>query len=126
MRPHLLALGLLLGSASTATLDAQLVTTLPVGVRGQLVRSRVDARVIASISSPEMREPTPRWPFILGGALLGGVAATAWYAHEAAKSDDLMIDLTGAVIGIGVAGGALVGWLTGEIVRASRADHPGA
>jgi hypothetical protein len=126
MRRHLLALGLLLGSASTGTLHAQLLTTLPVGVRRPLVSSRLDARMTGSISAPEVRQPTPRWPFILGGALVGGVVAGGWYAHEVAKSDDPIIDLSGPVIAIGVGAGALVGWVTGEIVRAARADHSSA
>jgi hypothetical protein len=96
---------------------------LPVGVRGQVARRPLNVSVIAGIVSPETRELPPRWPFILGGALVGGVVAGAWYAHEVAKSDDPIVDYSAPVIGIGIAGGAVVGWLTGEIVRASRGEH---
>jgi prolipoprotein diacylglyceryltransferase len=66
-------------------------------------------------------EAPPRWPFILTGAIIGGVAAGAWYGYQVARSDDPMLDFTVPVVGLGIGVGALGGWLVGEVVRATHA-----
>ena len=66
----------------------------------------------------------PRWPFVLAGAVVGGAMAGAWYAHQAAKSGDPMIDFSAPVVGIGVGLGALAGLIVGEVVRSVRAVVP--
>jgi hypothetical protein len=68
---------------------------------------------------PAAQDLPPRWPFVLGGALIGGVAAGAWYAHEVSKNDDVMFDLSLPVVAIGIGAGAFTGFLVGEIVRAA-------
>jgi prolipoprotein diacylglyceryltransferase len=59
-------------------------------------------------------------PFVLAGALIGGVTAGLWYAHQVSKTDDAMIDLSVPVVAIGTGVGAFGGFLVGEVVRAAR------
>jgi hypothetical protein len=59
----------------------------------------------------------PRWPFVLGGALVGGAAAGGWYAYESSKTDDATINFFGPFVAAGTVAGALVGLIVCEIVR---------
>jgi hypothetical protein len=111
-------------SVAPASAIAQRLVTLRTGVVG-LTQSSDDARLVAPPRVAASADaPQPRWPFVLAGALIGGVAAGAWYAHAVAKSDDPMIDLSGPVVGIGIGVGALAGLLVGEVVRAAHSPAP--
>jgi len=66
-------------------------------------------------------EPGPlRWPFVVGGALVGGVTAAVIVAHSVQSTDDAMIFpivSVGAFLAVGMVAGASVGWLVSELVR---------
>jgi hypothetical protein len=125
MRYHALAtLTSALLSVGPAAATAQRLVALRAGVAG--VKQSADAvRLITPLHVVESASAPPsRWPFVLGGALIGGVAAGAWYAHEVAKNDDPMIDLSLPVVGIGTGVGAFAGFLVGEVVRGARSPAP--
>jgi hypothetical protein len=67
--------------------------------------------------------PVPRWPFLVGGAVVGSAVGGALIARQIARSDDGMIlpvvPIAGAVVaGAGV--GMLGGWAISAVVRAHR------
>lgn len=63
-----------------------------------------------------------RWPYVVSGAVVGGVAGGVWLARRAARTDDAMV-FPGYVVGA-VAAGAALGALGGLIV--SVVVHPAA
>ena len=125
MRRTLLALALVACFAAVPQpICAQQLNALRAGVHQpeSVPSHRVDVVHLDIAESP--KKLVPRWPFVLGGALIGGVAAGGWYAYEVSKSDDPMIDLSGAVITIGTLGGALVGLIVAEVVRGIQDSPP--
>ena len=125
MRPKTLALALVACLAAVPrSISAQELAALQVGVhRAESVPS-YNADLVHLDIAEGSRELAPRWPFVLGGALIGGVAAGGWYAYEVSKSDDPMLDLSGPVIAIGTAAGALTGLIVAEIVRGIQDSPP--
>src|SRR5689334_17513126 len=94
----------------------QQLSALRAGVA--LSRVKLDAPLAPLAHAQVSTDEAPaRWPFVLGGALIGGVAAGAWYAYEVSKNDDPMIDLSVPVVGIGIAAGALTGLIVSQVVR---------
>lgn len=104
---------------------AQRLLALRAGVAG--VEHAADSvRLVTPLRVVTSAEALPsRWPFVLGGALIGGVTAGVWYGHEVAKSEDPMIDLSLPVVGIGIGAGAFAGFLVGEIVRGAHSPTSG-
>ena len=66
-------------------------------------------------------EPGPlRWPYIGGGALIGGAVAGVVVAQSYHATDDAPIGpigSTGAVVVGAMVAGAILGWLVSELVR---------
>ena len=118
MRPKALALALVAClAAAPESIFAQQLTALRAGAhRTESVPSYRSDLVPLEIAESS-KQLVPRWPFVLGGALIGGAAAGGWYAYQVSKSDDPMLDLSGPVIAIGTVGGALVGLIVAEVVR---------
>ena len=106
-------------SVASVPAMAQRRDALRVGAVG-VTQSREGERLVtmAPIVAPADAPPA-RWPFVLAGALIGGLTAGAWYGHEVAKSEDPMIDLSFPVVGIGIGAGAFVGFIVAEAVRAA-------
>ena len=75
----------------------------------------VAVRTARSVTLAPMSRGRPRrWPYVVGGAVVGGVAGGLWLARQAAKTDDA-VEVPVVAIGA-VAGGAALGALGGLIV----------
>jgi hypothetical protein len=64
-----------------------------------------------------------RWPFVLGGAVVGTGVAGALIAREIARSDDGMILPVVPIAGVVIAGagvGALGGWAVSAVILRAR------
>ena len=95
---------------ATGQLHAQQIASAQVGI----VRP-VGALVPHAVTLPPMVRARPRrWPYVVAGAVVGGVAGGVWVVHEVSKTDDAMFV---PVVAVGaVAAGAAVGALGGLIV----------
>jgi len=76
-----------------------------------------------SVPSAGRAHSVPRWPFVLGGTVVGAGVAGALIAREIARSDDGMVlpivpIAAGVVAGAGV--GALSGWAVSAVIRRAR------
>src|SRR5690242_8111513 len=74
---------------------------------------------LAVPSAPPAR-PVRRWPFIVGGAVVGSAGAAVWLARGVKWDDDGMIFPVvpvAAVVTAGAGVGALGGWTVSTIVR---------
>ena len=83
--------------------------------------------VSASLRAPSIAVPRSavgeprRWPYVVGGAVVGGAAGGLWLAQRAARTDDAMVFpvyVVGAV-GAGAALGALGGLIVSVVVHPS-------
>ena len=125
MRQEILAFALLACfRAAPESLFAQQLTALRAGAHHVESAPSYRADLVHLDVAEGSRALVPRWPFVLGGALIGGVVAGGWYAYEVSKSDDPMLDLSGPVIAIGTAAGALTGLIVAEIVRGIQDSPP--
>ena len=110
---------------------ALLITALPLGAQ-QLERAQRGVRRASSaqiaittmpgISAADRRRPVPRWPFIVGGAVVGSAVGGALIAREIARGDNdgmvlPVVPIAGAV-GAGAGVGMLGGWAISAVVRA--------
>jgi hypothetical protein len=80
----------------------------------------VPCTVTRSVPSAGRANSLPRWPFILGGAVVGAGVAGMLIGREVARSDDGMILPVVPLAGIVVAGagvGALGGWTVSAVIR---------
>ena len=98
-------------------LGAQRLADARVGVRHT---ARAELSTTAKPVAIDSEPGTLHWPYALGGALVGGIAAGAVVAHAIQQSDDPMI-IPILPIGLFVTGGALtgaaIGWLVSELVH---------
>jgi len=76
-------------------------------------------RVPSAVSAPPAR-PVRRWPFIVGGAVVGSAGAGLWLARGVKWDNDGMIFPVvpvAAVVTAGAGIGALGGWAVSTLVR---------
>jgi len=96
---------------------AQRITAARVGV-AEVEPALDGARLAQPLGVTVAESPAPsRWPYVIGGALLGGIATGAWLAYQLSKDDDPMMTFAVPVVGIGAAVGALTGLLVSQVVR---------
>ena len=110
------ALALLLG---TLPLPAQRLEHAQSGVT-RATRPHPTLVAPTLVPSVHRARPVRRWPFILGGAVVGSVGAGIWLARGAKWDDDGMILPVvpiAAVVTAGAGIGALGGWGASAIIR---------
>jgi hypothetical protein len=86
---------------------------------GVVAERRQDA--VPSFISSTDSDQSPRWPFVVVGAIVGGTAAGLWYASLTGSDGWGGGPVAyGVVIAGGSIGGALLGFVVGQTVRVIR------
>ena len=105
-----------LGTVATLTatsLSAQQLADACVGLGTQSAAS-YDAHAIVPPLVARSAQGPKRWPYVVGGALVGAVAGGTWIVHRVAHTDDAMgvpvyaVGVMAAGTGLGALGGLIV------------------
>jgi hypothetical protein len=107
----------LLAALPGTTLGAQQLSAMRVGMTTPTVTT-LDVRRTVTVAAPSSVHRPMRWPYVLGGAVLGAAAGGLWVARQVARNDDAMPFplIIAAPIALGAGVGALGGLTVSVIV----------
>ena len=93
-----------------ATLRAQSLEASPTTLHRAVAERARPGQVFLRIAASEARRPR-RWPYVIGGAVLGAAGAGIWLGHAVNQSNDQMVfpQFVIGIVGIGAGVGALGG-----------------
>ena len=104
----LLAVGVLLAGPP---LRAQTLASAQVGIARMPAASGAPHTLVLHVEAPPAGRRA-RWPFVLGGAVVGAAATGLVVANQIRHTDDAMVfpQYVVVVVGAGAGVGALLGW----------------
>ena len=115
--PWLLVVCAMLAALPGTALGAQQLSAMRVGLTAPPVR-RLDSSSAPSVAASSSVHRPRRWPYVVGGAVVGAAAGGIWLARQVARTDDAMVfPLFAAVpVALGSGLGALGGLTISVIV----------
>ena len=115
--PSLFLLGAV-GLFAAAPLQAQALASMRIGITREASATGGSPRAAFRVAQAESRRHQ-RWPFVLGGAVVGATAAGLVLANGIRQTDDAMVfpQYVAAFIGVGAGIGALGGWAVSAVIR---------
>ena len=103
-----LAAGVLL---AVSPLRAQTLASARVGIAPLPATASAPRTLVLHVEAPAARGHA-RWPFVLGGAVVGAAATGLVVANQIRHTDDAMVfpQYVAVLVGAGAGVGALLGW----------------
>jgi hypothetical protein len=99
-------------------LGAQQLSRMRVGLP-ERAAAALAAPAVVTVSVAAAKRRPKRWPYVLGGAVVGAVGMGFWIAYGVAHTDDAMVfpPLVVAELAVGAGVGALGGLMISDIVH---------